>query len=206
MLDLAVHVMMVEPCHADVDERHRVRQVGRPLAGQALGQVPGGGARAVDLKDQQREDDRERGVAEPLQASGAGQGGVGSPRGHERSSSWPAFTASQTPASGRNVIPEFEALDPWGRGAAADLGDRDRDRAGGHGGGARGAPPFRVRLAAQERPRGRIAHGALPGWPASPGAAASRRDCRPPARHLTPGVPGASARREGTGNQARGAA
>jgi predicted ester cyclase len=52
----------------------------------------------VYLKDQQRQDDREGGVAEPFQAAGASQRSCSSPRGHERSFSRRGFDASQTPA------------------------------------------------------------------------------------------------------------
>jgi len=84
--------VVVEPDHADIDERDDEGEVSRPLVAQRGGQVAPLEVRAGQLQDQQRDDDGEDAVAERFGPPGSRQSSASAP---------PASPESVVSAAGR---------------------------------------------------------------------------------------------------------
>jgi hypothetical protein len=53
------HIVVVVPDNADIDERHRIGEIGWPFFQEFFDQLPRNGGRAVNLKNKQGDDDGE---------------------------------------------------------------------------------------------------------------------------------------------------
>jgi hypothetical protein len=62
--------VVVKPDNADVDERHRIGEIGWPLFQEFFDQLPRNGGRAVNLENKQGDDDGEDTIREHFYAGG----------------------------------------------------------------------------------------------------------------------------------------